>query len=166
VVLHALTLAGRTDDAYRMLTTRAFPSWLYAVDLGATTIWERWDSLLADGSVNPGEMTSFNHYAFGAVANWMHRTIGGLTPISPGCRTVRIAPIPGAGLTSGDMRYDCPYGRIRVGWELVEHHFELELTVPVGVTAIVELPDGTVLPSIEHGHYVYTVDASVETPAA
>jgi alpha-L-rhamnosidase len=166
VVLHALTLAGRTDDAYRMLTTRAFPSWLYAVDLGATTIWERWDSLLADGTVNPGEMTSFNHYAFGAVANWMHRTIGGLTPLSPGCRTVRVAPIPGAGLTSGNMHYDSPYGRIRVGWELVEHRFELELTVPIGVTAIVELPDGTVLPNIEHGHYVYTVDASVETPAA
>jgi alpha-L-rhamnosidase len=166
VVLHALTIAGRTDDAYRMLTTRAFPSWLYAVDLGATTIWERWDSLLADGSVNPGEMTSFNHYAFGAVANWMHRTIGGLTPLTPACRTVRVAPVLGAGLTSGDIRYDSPYGRIQVGWELVEHHFELELTVPVGVTATVELPDGTELSNIEHGHYVYAVDARVETPAA
>lgn len=166
VVLHALTLAGRTDDAYRMLTTREFPSWLYAVDLGATTIWERWDSLLADGSVNPGEMTSFNHYAFGAVANWMHRTIGGLTPLAPACRTVRVAPVPGAGLTSGDIRYDSPYGRIQVGWELVEHRFELELTVPVGVTATVELPDGTALSNIEHGHYVYAVDASIETSAA
>lgn len=161
VVLHALTIAGRTDHAYRMLTTRAFPSWLYAVDLGATTIWERWDSLLSDGSVNPGEMTSFNHYAFGAVANWMHRTIGGLTALAPACRTVRVAPVPGAGLTSGGITYDSPYGRIQVGWTLVESRFELELTVPVGVTAAVELPDGTLVANIEHGHHAFAVDAPV-----
>ncbi len=161
VVLHALTIAGRTDHAYRMLTTRAFPSWLYAVDLGATTIWERWDSLLPDGSVNPGEMTSFNHYAFGAVADWMHRTIGGLTSLAPGCRTVRVAPVPGAGLTSGGITYDSPYGRIRSSWKLIESRFELELTVPVGVTAAVELPDGTLVTNVEHGHHSFAVDAPV-----
>ncbi|HEY5223801.1 MAG TPA: family 78 glycoside hydrolase catalytic domain [Microbacteriaceae bacterium] len=166
VVLLALSLAGRTDDAYRMLTTRAFPSWLYAVDLGATTIWERWDSLLADGSVNSGEMTSFNHYAFGAVANWMHRTIGGLVSLTPACRTVRVAPIPGAGLTSAAMGYDSPYGRIQVGWRLVEQRFELSLTVPVGVTATVELPDGTVRENVEHGSYEYAVETAVAAPAA
>jgi alpha-L-rhamnosidase len=165
VVLHALTLAGRTDDAYRMLTTRAFPSWLYAVDLGATTIWERWDSLLADGRVNPGTMTSFNHYAFGAVANWMHRTIGGLGELSPASRTVRVAPVPGAGLTSGTMTYDSPYGRIQVDWEQVDHRFELELLVPVGVTATVELPDGTVHSHVEHGHHAYSSDTGFETSA-
>ncbi|HEY5319397.1 MAG TPA: family 78 glycoside hydrolase catalytic domain [Galbitalea sp.] len=159
VVLQALTIAGRTDYAYRMLTTRAFPSWLYAVDLGATTIWERWDSLLPDGSVNPGEMTSFNHYAFGAVANWMHRTIGGLTSLSPACRTVRVAPVPGAGLTSGGLTYDSPYGRIQAGWTLVESRFELQLTVPIGVTATVELPDGTFVPNVGHGHHAFAVDA-------
>ncbi len=166
VVLHALTLAGRTDAAYRMLTARAFPSWLYPVDLGATTIWERWDSLLADSSVNPGEMTSFNHYAFGAVANWMHRTIGGLTSLAPACRAVRVAPVPGAGLTSGSIRYDSPYGRIQVDWKLVDGRFELELTVPVGVTATVALPDGTERPNVEHGHYEYVVERNVAEPAA
>lgn len=149
-----------------MLTTRDFPSWLYAVDLGATTIWERWDSLLPDGSVNPGEMTSFNHYAFGAVTNWMHRTIGGLTSLAPACRAVRVAPVPGAGLTSGGVTYDSPYGRIQVGWELVAGRFELDLTVPVGVTAVVELPDGTAIPGVEHGHYTYVVEANTTEPAA
>jgi alpha-L-rhamnosidase len=142
-----------------MLLTRAFPSWLYAVDLGATTIWERWDSLLPDGSVNPGEMTSFNHYALGAVADWMHSTIGGLTSLAPAARTVRIAPVIGAGLTSAAMTFDSPYGRIQASWILVGNRFELELTIPVGVTANVELVDGTTIPDLEHGRYTFAVMA-------
>ena len=67
--------------------------------MGATTIWERWDSMLPDGSINPGEMTSFNHYAFGAVADWMHRSVGGLAPLEPGYRRILVAPQPGGGLT-------------------------------------------------------------------
>ena len=68
--------------------------------MGATTIWERWDSMLPDGTVNPGEMTSFNHYAFGAVADWLHRAVAGLAPAAPGYRRVAVRPRPGGGLTS------------------------------------------------------------------
>jgi alpha-L-rhamnosidase len=160
VVLHALTLVGRSDDAYRVLTSHDFPGWLYAVDLGATTIWERWDSLRADGSVNPGEMTSFNHYAFGAVASWMHGTIGGISLLSPGSREVRIAPLPGVGITSGGMRYDSPYGTLRTSWILGNGWFELDLDVPVGITAVVELPDGVKHLGIQHGHHSYRVSES------
>jgi hypothetical protein len=78
-VLDALTATGHLDVAYRLLQ-RECPSWLYPVTMGATTIWERWDSMLPDGSINPGQMTSFNHYALGAVADWMHRVIGGEAP--------------------------------------------------------------------------------------
>ena len=78
-----------------MLLEQSCPSWLYPVTMGATTIWERWDSMLPDGSLNPGEMTSFNHYALGAVADWMHRTIGGIAPLEPGYERVLIAPRPG-----------------------------------------------------------------------
>jgi alpha-L-rhamnosidase len=156
LVLHALSIAGRVDDAYSMLTTHAFPSWLYAVDLGATTIWERWDSLLADGSVNSGEMTSFTHYAFGAVANWMHRNIGGLTQLAPACRLVRVAPRPGGGITSAALTYDCPYGRIAVAWRIESDGvMTLDLALPVGVTASVELPDGDVLEGVGHGIHRY-----------
>ena len=76
-VLDALTTTGHLDEAYALLTQTECPSWLYPVTMGATTVWERWDSMLPDGSVNPGEMTSFNHYALGSVADWLHRTIGG-----------------------------------------------------------------------------------------
>ncbi len=83
-VCDALTSTGHLDDAYRLLLQQECPSWLYPVTMGATTIWERWDSMLPDGTINPGQMTSFNHYALGAVADWMHRIIGGITPVEPG----------------------------------------------------------------------------------
>ncbi|MCB0241082.1 MAG: alpha-L-rhamnosidase, partial [Anaerolineae bacterium] len=80
LVCDALCEAGEYDTAYRLLMQRECPSWLYPVTMGATTIWERWDSMLPDGRVNPGKMTSFNHYALGAVADWLHRTVAGLAP--------------------------------------------------------------------------------------
>ena len=99
-VLDALSATGHLDEAYRLLLQRECPSWLYTVSMGATTIWERWDSMLPDGTINPGEMTSFNHYALGAVADWMHRYIGGIAPLEPGYSRVLIAPQPG-----GDIRW-------------------------------------------------------------
>ena len=83
---------------------------------GATTVWERWDSLLPDGDVNPGTMTSFNHYALGAVADWLHRVVGGLAPAEPGYRVVRFAPQPGGGLTSATARHLTPYGEASISW--------------------------------------------------
>ena len=111
--------------------------------MGATTIWERWDSMLPDGSVNPGEMTSFNHYALGAVADWMHRTIGGIAPLEPGYRRVLVAPRPGGGLTWAESSLDTPYGIVRVAWR-AEHDrlTDLEVTVPDGATGTISLPDG------------------------
>ena len=97
LVLPALSAMGDTRTAYRLLTETACPSWLYPVTMGATTVWERWDSMLPDGSINPGEMTSFNHYALGSVADWMHQVIGGIAPAAPGYRELRIAPVPGSG---------------------------------------------------------------------
>ncbi|AQX78781.1 hypothetical protein BWO91_01100 [Plantibacter flavus] len=89
------------------------PSWLSPVTKGATTIWERWDSLLEDGSVNPGEMTSFNHYALGAVADWLHRTVAGLAPAAPGYRELRIAPRPIDGLDHAKPDMSRPTARRR-----------------------------------------------------
>lgn len=159
VILDALTSVGAVADAYAMVTCRAFPSWLYAVDLGATSIWERWDSLRPDGSVNPDEMTSFNHYAFGAVADWMHRTIGGLTPTAPGYRRVRIAPVPGGEVTSAAVSHLSPYGRIATSWRIRSGQFVLRLQVPVGVTATVALPDGTERATVGHGRHEFSCAA-------
>ncbi len=88
LVCDALTNTGHVDVAYRLLLQTQCPSWLYPVTMGATTIWERWDSLRPDGSVNPGGMTSFNHYALGAVADWLHRRVAGLAPAAPGYRSL------------------------------------------------------------------------------
>ena len=73
-------------------------------------MWERWDSMLPDGSINPGEMTSFNHYAFGGVADWMHQTIGGISALEPGYKVLRFAPVPGGGVTAASCALRTPYG--------------------------------------------------------
>ena len=115
-VTDALTSTGHLDDAYRLLLQTECPSWLYPVTMGATTIWERWDSMLPDGTINPGQMTSFNHYALGAVADWMHRVIGGIAPLEPGYSQVLIAPQPGGGLTWARASLDTRHGPVAVSW--------------------------------------------------
>src|SRR3954447_22488968 len=95
-----------------------------------------------DGSINPSGMTSFNHYALGAVADWMHRVVAGLSPAAPGYRTVLVRPRPGGGLTWARAVHDSPYGRIEVAWRREVGRFTLDVVVPVGVTARVETPGG------------------------
>jgi alpha-L-rhamnosidase len=140
-VTDALTLTGHLDDAYWLLLQTECPSWLYPVTMDATTIWERWDSMLPDGTINPGEMTSFNHYALGAVADWMHRTIGGIAPGEPGYRTVRVAPRPGGGIDWARSSLQTPHGRVAVSWTDGPDGLTLDIEVPDGVTALVDLPD-------------------------
>jgi alpha-L-rhamnosidase len=140
-ITDALATTGHLDDAYRLLLQRECPSWLYAVTMGATTVWERWDSMLPDGTINPGQMTSFNHYALGAVADWLHRTVAGISPASPGYATVRIAPRPGGGLTWAKGRLRTPRGEVAVAWEHTEAGLTVTATLPDGVTAEVDLPD-------------------------
>jgi alpha-L-rhamnosidase len=141
VISDALTRAGSVDVAYDLLLERECPSWLYTVLQGGTTIWERWDSRRPDGSVNPGEMTSFNHYALGAVADWMHRTVAGISPASPGYREILVKPRRGGGLTSASATHLTPYGTASVAWTLTDGRLVVDVTVPTGSTAIVELPD-------------------------
>jgi alpha-L-rhamnosidase len=142
-VTDALTSTGHLDDAYRLLLQQECPSWLYSVSMGATTIWERWDSMLPDGSINPGQMTSFNHYALGAVADWLHRTVAGLAPAEPGYRKVRVAPQPGGGLTWAKASLRTPHGEVTVAWELTDGELSCQVTLPEGVTADVDLPGAT-----------------------
>jgi alpha-L-rhamnosidase len=99
--------------------------------------------MLPDGSINPGEMTSFNHYAFGAVADWLHRSVAGLAAAEPAYRTLRIAPRPGPGISSAQATHETPYGTASVSWTLDGTSFALEVTVPPNTTAAVSLPDGS-----------------------
>ncbi|NQX12697.1 family 78 glycoside hydrolase catalytic domain [Microbacteriaceae bacterium VKM Ac-2855] len=141
-IADALTATGHVDSAYRLLMERSCPSWLYAVDMGATTVWERWDSLLPDGSVNPGGMTSFNHYALGAVADWMHRVIGGIAALEPGYTSVLIAPYPGGGLSHAQATLETARGPIRVSWIREHEDFTVDVELPPGVRGVLRLPGG------------------------
>jgi alpha-L-rhamnosidase len=166
LVLPALSASGDTRTAYRLLTETACPSWLYPVTMGATTVWERWDSMLPDGSINPGEMTSFNHYALGSVADWMHRVIGGIAPAAPGYRELEIAPVPGRGVTSAVCTLRTPYGTAECGWSLDGTRFSLAAVVPPNTTATARLPGGDGVPrAVKAGshHWDYDVDAEVVT---
>jgi alpha-L-rhamnosidase len=155
-ITDALTTTGHLEDAYTLLLQRECPSWLYPVTMGATTVWERWDSMLPDGSINPGEMTSFNHYALGAVADWMHRVIGGIAPLAPGYSKVLIAPQPGGGLTEVATALDTPHGRIAVRWTVAGDEFTLDADVPVGVEGVLRLP-GQEDRALTSGHVSVTV---------
>jgi len=146
----ALCSTGHYLAAYRLLTQQECPSWLYPVTMGATTIWERWDSMLPDGTINPDQMTSFNHYALGAVADWMHRTVGGLAPVEPGYRRIEIQPRPGGGLTYARARHLTPYGLAECAWEIENGNISLDVVVPPNTTALVSLP-GSSEPPVEVG---------------
>lgn len=142
-VCEALAQTGHEQVAYAMLLNQVCPSWLYPISMGATTTWERWDSMLPDGSINPGEMTSFNHYAFGAVATFLYERIAGLTRLDPGWKRVKVEPLMGAEFTWAKASYLTPYGEVSVRWEIVnETTFNIELVVPAGVTMEVVIPDG------------------------
>ena len=139
-IADALTQTGHTDVAYRLLLEKECPSWLYPVTMGATTVWERWDSMLPDGTINPGQMTSFNHYALGAVADWMHRVVGGLAPLKPGYASVLIAPQPGGGLTEAATSLETRHGRVSVSWSLDGDLLTVDAELPEGVDGILRLP--------------------------
>jgi alpha-L-rhamnosidase len=141
IICDALVLAGSLDYAYHLLLQEELPSWLYPVSMGATTIWERWDSMLPDGSINPGEMTSFNHYALGAVADFLHRSVAGLEPDAPGWSRIRFAPKPGGGLAHASARYNSGLGVAASAWRRDGPILTIDVTVPVGAIGIVVLPD-------------------------
>ncbi|MCC6144025.1 MAG: family 78 glycoside hydrolase catalytic domain [Candidatus Hydrogenedentes bacterium] len=142
-LLPGLSVAGRRDLAYHLLMNKDFPSWLYQVTLGATTMWERWDGWNpAKGFQTPG-MNSFNHYAFGSVGEFLYKEVGGIQSTSPSFKEIRIAPKPGGGLTWANVSYDSIRGEIRSNWKVAGQQMTLEVTVPPNVTAKVYVPAGS-----------------------
>ncbi|HEY6061385.1 MAG TPA: family 78 glycoside hydrolase catalytic domain, partial [Gemmatimonadales bacterium] len=140
-LLPVLSATGHLDLAYELLTQRSYPSWLYPITRGATTMWERWDGIRPDSTFEDPGMNSFNHYAFGAVGDWMYRTIGGIDadPAAPGYRKARIAPHPGAGLTHARASLETLYGTLASAWRRDGRQFVLEVTVPPNTSAEVTL---------------------------
>jgi alpha-L-rhamnosidase len=158
-LLPVLADTGHLDVAYELLLSDREPGWLVMVDRGATTVWERWDGVDADGV--PHE--SLNHYSKGAVVSFLHRYTAGISLLEPAYRRFRISPRPGGGLTSAEAAHESPYGRISSAWRVDGDRFELRVVVPAGTEAAVELPDGTTA-SAGPGEHTYTCDLQ-EHPA-
>jgi alpha-L-rhamnosidase len=156
LIQDALVRTGHGETARALLLQTGVPSWLYPVTMGATTIWERWDSMLEDGTINPGQMTSFNHYAFGAIADWMHRTLAGLAPLEPGYRRMLVAPVPLAGIDWAATEHETPYGRATVRWEAGDGVLAVRVTVPPNTSARIELP-GREPEEVGSGEHAWTV---------
>jgi alpha-L-rhamnosidase len=156
LLLPALTRSGHVDVAYDVLHQETPPGWLYTVKAGATTIWERWDALRPDGTIptealgtpggSGGGMVSFNHYAYGCVADWMHRTVAGVAPDpdEPGFRHVIVSPKPGGRLRNVAASLESRYGHTATAWRIEDSRFTLDVTIPPNAHATVTLPDGSV----------------------
>jgi alpha-L-rhamnosidase len=128
---------GYPDIAYQILFQTRAPSWLYMIERGATTIWENWRAITETGEVTD---SSYNHYAFGCVGDWIYRRIGGITPVAPGYRAVRIAPDFSCGLAHAHCALETPQGMLRVDWTIQAGQIELALTIPVDTHAVVHVP--------------------------
>lgn len=147
---------GRADVAYQLMMNRTVPSWLYMVDHGATTIWERWDGFVEGRGFQTPRMNSFNHYAIGAVGEWMYRCIAGINLDSdePAYKHTIIRPIPGGGMTHARAEYDSIYGKIISSWAMSKRRFELEIRIPGNTSATVYVPGSDPASVFEGGNPV------------
>ena len=153
LLCHSLSEHGYVDVAYDLLNQDTYPSWLYPVKMGATTIWERWDGIKPDSSFQDAGMNSLNHYAYGAIGDWLYRVVAGLEadPDEPGYKHIRIQPQPGGGLTHARATLNTMYGVAASAWEFVDGQFRLDVTVPPNTHATVRLPHATLAQVSESG---------------
>ncbi|HVN57388.1 MAG TPA: glycoside hydrolase family 78 protein [Bacteroidales bacterium] len=154
---HVLSAYGRTDVAYELLLQEHYPSWLYPVKMGATTIWERWDGQKTDSTFQDPGMNSFNHYAYGAVGDWMYRVVAGIETETPGYRHLRIQPSPGEKLSFARASFESPYGTISSGWiRNGDGKTEYSVRIPANTDATIVLPAGDLAEVTEGGKPVGT----------
>ena len=153
----ALSSHGGLMDAYSLLLKTDYPSWLYEVKMGATTVWERWNSINPDGHISSTGMNSLNHYAYGSIVEWMYRYMCGLNQAAPGFKKVRFQPMPDPEnrLASARMEYDSAAGKYACGWEKAGTGYTYTLTVPFDCEAEVVLPSGQTQ-TVGAGSYTFT----------
>ena len=149
-----------------LLLQEEAPSWLYEVRMGATTIWERWDSILPDHSFNPENMNSLNHYAYGSIGSWLYRRIGGVSPAAPGWKKILLAPQFIRGITWADTRLESPYGLVRCAWRCEHGRITVDVTVPANATAKVQLPEKPDAVEVGSGTYHWEYPTQTELTAA
>lgn len=146
-ILYVLADNGHADTVYKMLLNTKAPSWLYNVSVGGTTIWEKFDGMLPDGTARKstdgtGNMISFNHYASGSVGNFLYTRLGGVRIVEPGYKKFKVKPVLGGGITSCETSTLTPYGKINVRWKIEGDKFSIHVDVPMTTSCVLELPDG------------------------
>ncbi len=158
-LVRVLDEQGYPDLAYELLLKETYPSWFYSIHQGATTMWERWNSYSKEDGFGDASMNSFNHYAYGAIGQWMYERVAGLAPdpAQPGYRHFFVRPLVGGGLTSARAELDTPYGRAVSGWIVQGDTMQLEVVVPPNTTATVEFPDGRPAETLAPGTHAFTV---------
>lgn len=158
LILLCLFDNGLDDDAFRILYNEQCPGWLYAINLGATTIWERWNSLLEDGTISGTNMNSLNHYSYGSVCEAIYSRIAGLKRDGIAWKKAIIEPHPNYRMKHIQIRYDSPSGTYGVSWKIEGEQFKLHAEIPFGTKATVILPNGEKY-EVGPGEYDYIIDA-------
>ncbi len=162
-IMHVLSRFNMHELAGTILFKEDCPSWLYSVNLGATTIWELWDGVNPDGSFNLFEMNSLNQFGFATVGDWLYKDLCGLNSIEAGFKKFRISPRLVPGITSFELSYESPYGKIRISFFCENGKYIADIEVPANTTALISLPDRA---EEEYGsgayHFEYATDASFE----
>ena len=155
ILMTTLAENGMNDVAYELLFQRECPSWLYSVDNGATTIWERWDSYTKERGLGPKIMNSFNHYAYGCVCEWIWENVAGIKadPAKPGFKHIILAPVPDKRLGFCDAEYESAAGLIKSSWKYEGNTWIWNFTIPEGATASVTLPGDYESKKYESGSY-------------
>ena len=153
-----LSRFGHDSVSYRLLMQETYPSWLYPVKMGATTIWERWDGIKPDSTFQTPGMNSFNHYAYGAIGDWMYRNVTGMDtdPNAPGYKRIIVKPRPGGKLTNASASLETNYGKLSAAWKIENGNLVLDVEVPANTTATIYIPANTADAVSESGKKIST----------
>lgn len=155
---HALSDSGAHDMAGLLFMRDDYPSWLYGVKMGATTMWERWDAIRPDGSMPHPGLNSMNHYAYGSIGDWMYRKIGGINQLEAGYRKFYIKPMFVRGIEEARTELETPYGKIVSAWSCRDKKIRVEIGVPANTSALIYLPEKEDVLEVGSGIYIYEYD--------
>ncbi len=157
---HCLSEYGQHALAADVFLKEDFPGWLYAVKKGATTIWERWNSIAEDGTFDASGMNSLNHYAYGSIGSWMYKKIAGINAAATGYKKIEIRPMLTVGMTSVRATLDCPYGEIVSAWTCKDGKITVDVTIPANTTATIILPEKEDVIEVGSGQYHYEYETT------
>lgn len=162
---HVLTENGKHNLAEEVFFQEDFPGWFYAVKMGATTIWERWDSVLPDRDFNSSGMNSLNHYTYGSIGDWMYKKIAGINLIEPGYKKIGISPVLTKGITEVKAALETVYGTVESAWSCKNGRIIVDVTIPANTTAVLRLPEKEEDIQLGSGvyHYEYETETSLIT---